>query len=86
MTIERNKRKVRSGTVTSDSSDKTITLEIGRLVRHPIYNRVVRKRAKLMAHDEKNDAHIGDLVEIMETKPLSKKKRWRLSKIIKRAK
>ncbi len=86
MTIERNKRKVRSGTVTSDSSDKTITLEIGRLVRHPIYNRVVRKRAKLMAHDEKNDAHIGDLVEVMETKPLSKKKRWRLSKIIKRAK
>ena len=86
MTVERNKRKVRSGTVTSDAREKTITVEIERLVRHPQYNRVVRKRAKLMAHDEKNDAHVGDLVEVMETRPLSKTKRWRLAKVIERAK
>ncbi len=86
MIVERNKRKVRSGTVTSDAREKTITVKIERLVRHPQYNRVVKKRAKLMAHDEKNDAHVGDLVEVMETKPLSKTKRWRLTKIIERAK
>ena len=86
MTVERNKRKVRSGTVTSDAREKTITVEIERLVRHTVYNRVVRKRSKLMAHDEKNDAHVGDFVEVMETRPLSKTKRWRLSKVIERAK
>ncbi len=86
MTVERKKRKVRSGKVTSDAREKTITVEIERLVRHPIYNRVVRKRAKLMAHDEQNDAHIGDLVEVMETRPLSKTKHWRLTKVIERAK
>ncbi len=86
MTIERNKRKVRSGRVTSDARDKTITVKIERLVRHPLYGRVIKKRSKLMAHDEKNEAHIGDLIEVMETKPLSKTKRWRLIKILERAK
>ena len=84
--VERNKRKVRSGTVTSDARDKTITVKIVRLVRHSLYNRVIRKGTKLMAHDEQNDARIGDLVEVMETRPLSKTKRWRLTRIIERAK
>lgn len=86
MTIERNKRKVRSGRVTSDARDKTVTVKIERLVRHPLYGRVIKKRSKLMAHDEKNEAHVGDLVEVMETRPLSKTKRWRLKKILERAK
>jgi len=86
MTIERNKRKVRSGRVTSDSRDKTITVKIERLVRHPLYGRVIKKRSKLMAHDEKNESHVGDLVEVMETRPLSKTKRWRLVKILEKAK
>ena len=86
MTIERNKRKARSGRVTSDARDKTITIKIERLVRHPLYGRVIKKRSKLMAHDEKNEAHIGDLVEVMETRPLSKTKRWRLVKVLERAK
>ena len=86
MTIERNKRKVRSGRVTSDICDKTIAVQIERLVRHPLYGKVVKKRSKLMVHDEQNEAHTGDLVEIMETRPLSKTKRWRLTKILERAK
>ena len=86
MTVERNKRKVRSGSVTSDAREKTITVEIERIVRHPVYGRVIRKRTKLMAHDEKNDAHVGDFVEVMETKPISKTKRWRLTRVIERAK
>ena len=86
MTEERSNRKVRTGTVTSDARDKTITVTIERKVRHPLYGRVVRRKAKLMAHDERNEAHIGDLVEVMETRPLSKTKRWRLTSILERAK
>jgi len=86
MTIERNKRKLRSGRVTSDARDKTITVKIERLVRHPLYGKVIKKRSKLMVHDEQNEANTGDLVEIMETRPLSKTKRWRLSQILERAK
>ena len=86
MTAERGRRKVRIGTVTSDASDKTITISIERLLRHPLYGRVVKRRKKLMVHDEQNDARVGDLVEVMETRPLSKTKRWRLAKIIERAK
>ena len=86
MTVERNKRKVRSGRVTSDARNKTITVRIERLVRHPLYGKVIKKRSKLMVHDEQNEAHTGDLVEIMETRPLSKTKRWRLSEILERAK
>ncbi len=86
MEEERSSRKVRQGVVSSDARDKTITVTIDRTMRHPQYNRVVRTRKKYMAHDDKNDAHIGDLVEIMETRPLSKTKRWRLVKILERAK
>ena len=86
MTIERGRRKIRTGVVTSDFSDKTITVSAERTVRHPLYGRVVRKRTKFITHDEKNDAHVGDLVEIMEARPLSKSKRWRLTRIMERAK
>ena len=86
MAEERAQRKVRLGRVTSDASDKTIAVTISRSVRHPLYGRVVRKNKKLMAHDETNNAHIGDLVEVMETRPLSKTKRWRLIRILERAK
>ena len=86
MTIERGRRKIRTGVVTSDFSDKTITVSAERTVRHPLYGRVVRKRKKYMAHDEQNEAHIGDLVEIMETRPLSKKKHWRLTRVLEHAK
>jgi small subunit ribosomal protein S17 len=86
MTEERNNRKVRTGLVSSDARDKTIAVTIERRVRHPLYGRVVRRKSKLVAHDEKNQAHIGDLVEVMEVRPLSKTKRWRLVTIIERAK
>ena len=86
MTEKRNQRKVRSGVVTSDVRDKTITVTVERTVRHSEYGRVVRRQKKFMVHDEKNEAHIGDLVEIMETRPLSKTKRWRFIRIIERAK
>lgn len=86
MTTERNKRKVRSGMVTSDARDKTITVVVERLVRHPVYGRVINKRSKFTVHDPNNEAHIGDRVEVMETRALSKTKRWRLSAIVKRAK
>ncbi len=85
MTVERNKRKVRSGRVTSDARNKTITVRIERLVRHPLYGKVIKKRSKLMVHDEQNEAHMDDLVEIVETRPLSKTKRWRLSQILEQA-
>jgi small subunit ribosomal protein S17 len=83
---ERPQRKVRTGKVTSDARDKTITVTVERSFRHPVYSRVVRKSKKLMAHDERNEAHMGDLVEVMETRPLSKTKRWRLTRILERAK
>ena len=86
MTLERGHRKVRTGRVTSDVRDKTITVTVERKVRHPLYGRVVRKRKKFMAHDEHNTAHIGDLVAIVETRPLSKTKHWRLTEILERAK
>ena len=86
MTIERNYRKTRTGLVLSDAADKTITIKIERIVRHPLYGRVIKRKTKLMAHDETNDARIGDFVEVMETRPLSKSKRWRLTKVLERAK
>jgi len=86
MTIERGNRKIRSGMVTSDVNDKTITVMIERRFRHPLYGRVVKSKKKLLAHDEQNNAKLGDLVEVMETRPLSKTKRWRLTKVIERAK
>ena len=83
---ERGRRKVRSGRVTSDVRNKTITVSVERTVLHSLYGRVVKKNKNYMAHDENNDARIGDLVEITETRPLSKTKRWRLTKIVERAK
>ena len=86
MTAERKHRKIRAGRVASDLCDKTITVTVERTVRHPLYGRVVRKRKKYIAHDEQNQAHIGDLLEITETRPLSKTKHWRLTQILEQAK
>ncbi|MBQ1282706.1 MAG: 30S ribosomal protein S17 [Bifidobacteriaceae bacterium] len=83
---ERNFRKVRRGYVVSDAADKTITVELEQRSTHPLYGKVVRSNRKVKAHDEKNEAHVGDLVTIMETRPLSKTKRWRLTDIVERAK
>ena len=82
----RNLRKERVGIVTSDKMDKTITVAVERREKHPIYGKFVKKTTKFSAHDEKNDCGIGDTVRIMETRPLSKNKRWRLVEIIERAK
>ena len=83
---ERNLRKTRVGIVVSDKMDKTIVVAVRDNVRHPLYNKIVKKTYKLKAHDEKNDAKIGDTVRVMETRPLSKDKRWRLVEIIEKAK
>ncbi|MEM1269032.1 MAG: 30S ribosomal protein S17 [Bacteroidota bacterium] len=83
---ERNARKERIGLVVSDRMDKTITVAIQRQVRHPIYGKFVKKTTKLMAHDEDNNANAGDTVRIMETRPMSRNKRWRLVEVIERAK
>lgn len=82
----RNLRKQRVGIVTSNKMDKTITVSVERRVKHPIYGKFVKTTKKFSAHDEKNDCSTGDVVRIMETRPLSKKKRWRLVEIIERAK
>ncbi|MFI3236748.1 MAG: 30S ribosomal protein S17 [Lachnospiraceae bacterium] len=84
--MERNLRKTRMGKVVSDKMDKTITVAIETHVKHPLYNKIVKKTYKLKAHDENNECNIGDTVKVMETKPLSKDKRWRLVEIIDRAK
>ncbi len=84
--MKRNVRKVRLGTVVSDKMDKTIVVRIDRTMRHPVYERIIRTSSKLYAHDEKNDAHVGDLVRVMETRPLSTIKRWRLVEVVERAK
>jgi small subunit ribosomal protein S17 len=83
---ERNDRKVKFGKVISDKMDKTIVVAIERLVQHPLYKKSIKKTVKFKAHDENNESHIGDIVEVMETRPLSKDKRWRVTKIIERAK
>lgn len=83
---ERSRRKVRTGVVVSDKADKTVLVRIDRQARHPLYGKVVRKSSKLAAHDETNDARVGDTVRIMETRPLSKTKRWRVVEVVERAK
>ena len=83
---ERNLRKTRTGVVVSDKMDKTITVAVRDNVRHPLYGKIVKRTYKLKAHDENNDAHEGDTVRVMETRPLSKDKRWRLLEIVERAK
>ena len=84
--VERNLRKTRVGIVVSDKMDKTIVVAIQDNVRHPLYNKIVKKTYKLKAHDENNECNIGDTVKVMESRPLSKDKRWRLVEIIERAK
>jgi len=84
--MERGLRKTRIGTVVSDKMDKTITVAIERKVPHPIYKKYYKKTTKLMAHDEKSECRVGDRVKIMETRPLSKSKRWRLLEIVEKAK
>lgn len=84
-TNTRASRKVRVGVVVSDKMEKSILVSIERKVRHPIYKKYVKRTTKLMAHDAKEEANIGDTVRIMETRPLSKNKRWRLVEIVKRA-
>jgi small subunit ribosomal protein S17 len=81
----RSRRKVRTGTVASDRMEKTIVVRVDMLRRHPLYGKTIRRSVKFKAHDEKNEARVGDTVEIMETRRLSKEKRWRLTRIIERA-
>lgn len=83
---ERNERKTRVGKVVSDKMDKTVVVAVERLVQHPLYGKAVKQTTKFKAHDENNDSHTGDTVKIMETRPLSKEKRWRVVEILERAK
>ncbi len=83
---KRNLRKERIGLVVSNKMDKSIVVMVNRKVKHPIYGKFINKSKKFMAHDEKNDCNIGDTVKIMETRPLSKRKSWRLVEIIERVK
>jgi small subunit ribosomal protein S17 len=84
--MERNRRKTRVGKVTSQDMDKTAVVVIERLVKHPVYKRYLRRRKKYAVHDEENQCRVGDVVRFMETRPLSKSKRWRLVEIVERAK
>ena len=84
--MERNLRKTRTGKVISNKMQKTIVVAVEDHVKHPLYNKIVKRTYKLKAHDENNECNIGDTVKVMETRPLSKDKRWRLVEIIERAK
>ncbi|MDA0193621.1 MAG: 30S ribosomal protein S17 [Bacteroidetes bacterium] len=84
--MERNLRKERIGLVVGDNMEKTITVTVQRKMKHPMYGKFIKKNKKFHAHDEKNESHVGDTVRIVETRPLSKTKRWRLAEIIERAK
>jgi len=84
--VERNLRKTRIGVVKGNKMDKTITVAVERKVKHPIYGKFVKKTTRFHAHDEKNECTVGDVVRIMETRPLSKTKRWRLVEVVEKAK
>ncbi len=86
MSEQRNDRMTRTGKVVSDKMDKTVVVAIERLVQHPLYHKAVKKTIKFKAHDENNESHIGDTVEVMQTRPLSKDKCWRVVKILEKAK
>ena len=86
MTEERSLRKTRVGLVVSDKMDKTVVVAVERLVRNPLYGRIIKMTTKLKAHDESNECHVGDKVKVMETRPISKDKRWRVVNIIEKAK
>jgi len=83
---ERNERKIRIGKVVGDKMEKTVVVAVERLVQHPLYKKAVKHTARFKAHDEENESHTGDVVKIMETRPLSKDKRWRVMEIIEKAK
>jgi len=83
---ERNKRKVRIGHVSGNKMNKTVTITVERRIKHPLYGKYLKRTKKLHAHDEKNECGIGDLVKVMETRPLSKTKRWRVIEILEKAK
>ncbi|MDD2372020.1 MAG: 30S ribosomal protein S17 [Syntrophomonadaceae bacterium] len=85
MADNRTKRKVRMGTVSSDKMEKTVTVSVETVKQHPLYKKTIRTSKKYMAHDENNEAKTGDVVKIMETRPLSKNKRWRLVEIVRKA-
>ena len=84
--MERNLRKTRVGRVISDKMDKTVVVAVVDHVKHPLYNKIMKRTYKLKAHDENNEGQVGDRVKVMETRPLSKDKRWRLVEIVERAK
>ncbi len=84
--IERNLRKTKLGVVSGNKMDKTITVKVERKVKHPLYGKFVKKSTKFHAHDEKNECSIGDTVKIMESRPLSKTKRWRLVEVVEKVK
>ena len=84
--MERNLRKTRSGKVVSNKMDKTIVVAIEDNVKHPLIGKIVKRTYKLKAHDENNECHVGDIVKVMETRPISKDKRWRLVEIVEKAK
>ena len=86
MSTERKLRKTRVGKVVSDKMDKTVVVAIVDNVKHPLYKKIIKRTVKLKAHDENNECRIGDRVEVMETRPLSKDKRWRVTNIIEKAK
>ena len=86
MVVERNLRKTRTGKVVSNKMQKTIVVAVEDHIKHPLYNKIVKRTYKLKAHDENNECNIGDTVKVMETRPLSKDKRWRLVEVIERAK
>jgi len=83
---ERGRRKVRTGVVVSDKMEKTVIVRVDNQLRHPLYGKIVRRTSRLQAHDEANDANVGDTVRVMETRPLSKTKRWRVVEVVERAK
>lgn len=85
MSEERSNRKVRVGTVVSDKMDKTVVVEIRTKVKHPLYGKTINRTSRLKAHDENNECNIGDRVKVMETRPLSRDKRWRLVEIVEKA-
>ncbi len=86
MNVQRNRRKIKTGIVVSDKMDKTITVAMEDFVRHSLYGKAVKRTKKVKAHDEENQCNIGDKVRIMETRPLSKDKRWRLVKVVEKVK
>jgi small subunit ribosomal protein S17 len=82
---QKGKRKTRTGIVTSNKMDKTVVVSVQRILRHPIYKKSIRRNSKVLVHDENNQCQIGDTVNIIETRPLSRHKRWRVCEIVKRA-